>query len=85
MAGCSVAGGMQIKLRAARLAARSGSATVIAYGRTERVLQRLRMVKSSVPLLTLSWGPDARAQSAGWRAVAPRGGWCWTPRDTCAA
>lgn len=35
-------GGMATKLRAARLAARSGTSTVIAYGREENVLQRLR-------------------------------------------
>ncbi|MNF76953.1 Glutamate 5-kinase [compost metagenome] len=35
-------GGMQTKLRAARLAARSGAHTVIVGGRIERVLDRLR-------------------------------------------
>ncbi|MCW5587746.1 MAG: glutamate 5-kinase [Chromatiales bacterium] len=52
-------GGMQTKLRAARLAARSGSATVIAYGRTEQVLQRLKAGDELGTLLTPSHGPDA--------------------------
>jgi glutamate 5-kinase len=52
-------GGMQTKLRAARLAARSGSATVIAYGRAELVLLRLREGEDVGTLLTPSQGPDA--------------------------
>ncbi len=52
-------GGMQTKVRAARLAARSGAATVIAYGRTERVLQRLLAGESVGTLLTPSQQPDA--------------------------
>ncbi|MCZ7176093.1 glutamate 5-kinase, partial [Salmonella enterica] len=35
-------GGMQTKLRAARLAARSGAHTIIVGGRLERVLDRLK-------------------------------------------
>jgi glutamate 5-kinase len=49
-AGALGRGGMQTKLRAARLAARSGAATVIAYGRELDVLQR---VVSGEPLGTL--------------------------------
>lgn len=41
-AGALGRGGMQTKLRAARLAARSGACTVIVGGRIERVLSRLR-------------------------------------------
>jgi len=52
-------GGMQTKLRAARLAARSGCATVIAYGRTEHVLRRLKDGEDIGTLLTPSQGPDA--------------------------
>lgn len=52
-------GGMQTKLRAARLAARSGAATVIAYGRMENVLQRLHQGEEIGTLLTPSQEPDA--------------------------
>jgi glutamate 5-kinase len=52
-------GGMQTKLRAARLAARSGTATVIAYGRAENVLLRLQQGEGLGTLLTPSQGPDA--------------------------
>ena len=52
-------GGMQTKLRAARLAARSGAATVIAYGRAEDVLARLKRGEGLGTLLTPSQGPDA--------------------------
>jgi glutamate 5-kinase len=52
-------GGMQTKVRAARLAARSGAATVIAYGRAENVLQRLKAGEPLGSLLTPSQGPDA--------------------------
>jgi len=52
-------GGMQTKLRAARLAARSGAATVIAYGRAEGVLSRLKQGEEIGTLLTPSQGPDA--------------------------
>jgi len=52
-------GGMQTKLRAARLAARSGAATVIANGRTERILQRLKQGEELGTLLTSSQQPDA--------------------------
>src|SRR5690606_41035248 len=41
-AGALGRGGMQTKLRAARVAARSGAYTVIVGGRIERVLDRLR-------------------------------------------
>lgn len=52
-------GGMQTKIRAARLAARSGAATVIASGRSDEVLQRLKAGESLGTLLTPSQGPDA--------------------------
>ena len=52
-------GGMQTKLRAARLAARSGTATVIAYGREDDVLTRLRAGDRVGTLLTASQPPDA--------------------------
>ena len=52
-------GGMQTKLRAARLAARSGTATVIAYGREEAVLARLHAGDAIGTLLTPSQQPDA--------------------------
>ena len=52
-------GGMQTKVRAARLAARSGCATLIAHGRTERILQRLREGEVLGTLLTPSQEPDA--------------------------
>ncbi len=52
-------GGMQTKVRAARLAARSGAATVIAYGRSDAVLTRLSQGDEIGTLLTPSQGPDA--------------------------
>jgi glutamate 5-kinase len=52
-------GGMQTKLRAARLAARSGCATVIAYGRLDGVLQRLHQGADLGTLLTPAQEPDA--------------------------
>lgn len=52
-------GGMQTKLRAARLAARSGTATVIAYGRQDDVLARVRAGDPVGTLLTASQPPDA--------------------------
>ncbi len=52
-------GGMQTKLRAARLAARSGATTVIASGRIENVLLRLKQGDSPGTRLTPSQGPDA--------------------------
>ncbi len=52
-------GGMQTKVRAARLAARSGTATVIAYGRLPEVLQRLKAGDDIGTLLTPSQEPDA--------------------------
>ena len=52
-------GGMQTKLRAARLAARSGTATVIAHGREGDVLPRLRAGESVGTLLTASQPLDA--------------------------
>ena len=51
-------GGMQTKLRAARLAARSGAATVIAYGRQQNVLQRLRAGEDLGTLLTSTQRPE---------------------------
>jgi glutamate 5-kinase len=52
-------GGMQTKLRAARLAARSGTTTAIAYGREDAVLSRLRAGEPVGTLLTASQQPDA--------------------------
>ena len=52
-------GGMQTKVRAARLAARSGAATVIADGRTETVLRRLHGGEVIGTLLTSSQEPEA--------------------------
>jgi glutamate 5-kinase len=45
-------GGMATKLRAARLSSRSGTSTVIASGREENVLQRLRKAEQLGTLLT---------------------------------
>jgi glutamate 5-kinase len=52
-------GGMHTKLRAARLAARSGAATVIAYGRQRDVLQRLRAGEEVGTLLASAQQPEA--------------------------
>jgi glutamate 5-kinase len=52
-------GGMQTKLRAARLAARSGTATVIAHGGGAEVLPRLRRGDEVGTLLTSSQPRDA--------------------------
>lgn len=52
-------GGMATKVRAARLAARSGAATVIASGREENVLLRLRKGESVGTLLTPTYTPQA--------------------------
>ena len=52
-------GGMRTKLRAAGLAARSGAATVIAYGRERDVLQRLKRGEEIGTLLTPTQRPDA--------------------------
>lgn len=52
-------GGMQTKLRAARLAARSGTATVIAYGREGEIVTRVRNGEPVGTLLTASQQPDA--------------------------
>ena len=51
-------GGMATKLRAARLAARSGTATVIAYGRSDRPLVR---IAAAEPLGTLLIPTQARS------------------------
>lgn len=53
-------GGMMTKVRAARLAARSGAATVIASGREQDVLLRLRQGEAVGTLLT----PDCTPQAA---------------------
>ena len=52
-------GGMVAKVRAARLAARSGTATVIAPGRREGVLQRIGAGEPIGTLLTPVQGPQA--------------------------
>ena len=63
MAGGSVnglgRGGMVTKLRAARLAARSGTATVIAYGRAERPLARIAAAEPLGTLLVPAQAPSA--------------------------
>lgn len=52
-------GGMQTKLRAARLAARSGTATIIASGKEENALQGIAAGKQLGTLLVPSQEPDA--------------------------
>jgi glutamate 5-kinase len=52
-------GGMLTKIRAARLAARSGTVTCIANGRTEGILQLLRAGESNGTLLLPERGPLA--------------------------
>ena len=52
-------GGMVTKVRAARLAARSGTPTVIAPGRGERVLERIGAGERAGTLLTPVQGPQA--------------------------
>lgn len=52
-------GGMQTKLRAARLAARSGATTVIANGRSADILRRLHAGEPLGTTLSSSQPPDA--------------------------
>ena len=52
-------GGMATKLRAARLAARSGAATVIASGRVEQALRRIRSGEELGTLLSPAQGREA--------------------------
>lgn len=52
-------GGMATKVRAARLAARSGTPTIIAPGRGERVLTRIASGETAGTLLTPSQEPQA--------------------------
>ena len=52
-------GGMVTKLRASRLAARSGTATLIANGRTDNVLTRLALGEALGTLLRPSQEPEA--------------------------
>jgi glutamate 5-kinase len=52
-------GGMQTKLRAARLASRSGAATVIAHGRQADVLRRMAAGERIGTLLSSSHPPEA--------------------------
>jgi glutamate 5-kinase len=52
-------GGMQTKVRAARLAARSGTATIIAPGKGEEVLTRIAQGESLGTLLLPTQGPEA--------------------------
>jgi len=59
-------GGMHTKILAAQQAARSGAATVIANGRTERVLSRLRAGDALGSLLL----PDMKPQAARKRWLA---------------
>jgi glutamate 5-kinase len=66
-------GGMQTKLKAAALAARSGTATIIASGQTPEVLVRIAQGEQIGTLLTPAQGPlTARKQ---WLAggIRPRG------------
>jgi glutamate 5-kinase len=66
-------GGMQTKLKAAALAARSGTATIIASGRAPEVLVRIAQGEQIGTLLTPAQGPlTARKQ---WLAggIRPRG------------
>ena len=58
-AGALGRGGMMTKLRAARLAARSGASTVIVGGRVENVLLRLRQGEALGTLLTSDTEPQA--------------------------
>lgn len=59
-------GGMRTKLSAARIAARSGAATLIAHGRAEQVLTRLRGGEALGTLLK----PDLAAMTARKRWIA---------------
>ncbi len=59
-------GGMSTKLRAARLAARSGTATVIAHGRDARVLKRIARGESVGTLLVPA--QEAEAARKQWLA-----------------
>ncbi|MCG8426376.1 MAG: glutamate 5-kinase [Chromatiales bacterium] len=52
-------GGMQTKVRASRLAARSGTATVIAPGKGENILTRIAEGESLGTLLVPTQGPEA--------------------------
>ncbi len=52
-------GGMLTKVRAARLAARSGTQTIIAHGKTEQVMQRLAAGEGLGTLLTAGQAPVA--------------------------
>ncbi|MEJ2577265.1 MAG: glutamate 5-kinase [Gammaproteobacteria bacterium] len=52
-------GGMATKLRAARLAARSGTATLIAHGREERALARIAAAEPLGTLLVPTQAPSA--------------------------
>ncbi|MDJ0877248.1 MAG: glutamate 5-kinase [Halieaceae bacterium] len=52
-------GGMLTKVRAARLAARSGTQTIIAHGKTEQVMQRLAEGEGLGTLLTAGQAPVA--------------------------
>ncbi len=58
-AGALGRGGMQTKLRAARLAARSGAHTLIVGGSIERVIERLKEGEPLGTLLTSDQCPDA--------------------------
>ncbi|MFP3874565.1 MAG: glutamate 5-kinase [Thiohalophilus sp.] len=58
-AGALGRGGMKTKLRAARLAARSGTSTVIASGREEQILTRLRAGEALGSLLYAGQAPLA--------------------------
>lgn len=66
-------GGMVTKVRAARLAARSGTATVIAPGRGHQILERIRLGAQVGTLLNPVQGPQAARKR--WLAghLQPRG------------
>jgi glutamate 5-kinase len=65
-------GGMQTKLRASRLAARSGAHTVIVGGAIEQVLARLRGGRASGHVAGARARPAGGAQAvAGWPSADP--------------
>lgn len=66
-------GGMQTKLRAAALAARSGTATVIASGRLPQVLQRIRSGEAVGTLLKPAQAPLAARKQWLAGSLRPQG------------
>ena len=74
-AGALGRGGMVTKIRAARLAARSGAHTVIASGREEQVLSRLTSGENLGTLLYAEVS-HGRAEALDCRSVAAQGRHC---------